>query len=247
MDNKRWMVCAVSVWLATVGYPAIVRATPVGLTEAVVAGNQELGSDFFAPDIRPAEDHTTGSSAAIPAPFLNPVLPSALSPDFLARPSIREWQIGSVNVTKRLSAGFNVREERDEWGIPDLGSSGSLSSGFDAGSVAQDIHASSNRLQGQFPRKSAMRMNFLKLDSEEFRMDVTQHPSRTGLRFHHMGTGLRVEAERRYINSATSVFVGVRLLEDRRVDPTIGCSVQSSTKNAFETRNFCGFRLRVGL
>jgi len=214
MDNKRLKICAVLFWLVATGTPLHARAgqadeakpeIPLSLTpEPPVQAiyGKDAGAD--SQTLRRISGPAAGDMA--PSTWLNP--------DFLARQPVREFQLGSVSFTKRLSAGVNFREERDELVIPDLGSSGSLSSGFDAGSVVQDIHASSNRLQGQFPRKSAMRMNFLKLDNEEFRMDVTQHPSRTGLRFHHLGTGLRVEAERRYINSATSVFVGVRLLED---------------------------------
>lgn len=222
MDNKRSSGFAVCFWLSAVSAPV----------HAFASQADEAKAEMPTPGISAVSD-----LAATPS----------LNPDFLARLPVRELQLGAVNFTKRLSAGVNLREEREELSIPDLGSSGALTSGFDAGSVAQDIHASSNRLQGQFPRKSSLRMNFLKFDNADYRLDVTQHPSRTGLRFHHLGTGLRIEAERRYINSATTVFIGVRLLEDRRLDPTIGCSMQSSSKNAFETRNFCGFRLRISL
>lgn len=165
--------------------------------------------------------------------------------DTVARGTQRELQLGSFQLTSTLSSGIRLRDERDELLIPDLGSaSAAFASGLDPGAIAQDIQASSNRLLTQYPKKNSLRMNWIQYSSSEYRLDVTQHPSRTGLRYHHLATGLRVEAERRLLNSATTVFVGIRLLEDRRFDPTVGCSLNTQ---ALETRHFCGFRLRVGL
>jgi len=174
----------------------------------------------------------------------------SLNPDLLARIPAKELQLGTLQFSTRWSAGVKLREERDDYGIPDLGSDLSIPSAFDPGAVAQDIKASSNPALTQYPRRNALRMNWIKFASEEVRMDVTQHPSRVGMRFHHLPTGLRIEAERRFINSATQIFIGVRLLEDRQFDPTVGCFLQTVSNpitGASESRNFCGFRLRVGL
>lgn len=169
----------------------------------------------------------------------------ALTPETFSRFPIRELTMGRQYGQGSVQFGVRLRQDNDPISIPDLGSGARIGESLDSAAIAQDIQAGSNRLLAQYPRKNALRMNWIQVNNAEYRVDLVQHPSRTGFRFHHIESGLRIEAERRLINSSTHVFVGVRLLEDRRFDPTVGCSISSG--GPAESRHFCGFRLRVGL
>jgi hypothetical protein len=166
----------------------------------------------------------------------------ALNPHQISRTPPSELNLEVTPLRDGWSYGVRLRTEAANAPIPDLGSRFNHA-GSDADALTQDIVSSRDPFVSM-PRSSALKLNWFSFQSPQLRMEITQSPSRAGLRLHHLPTGLRIETDRRMLSNATSVFVGVRLAENRHYEPSLGCSMNTGQT---EGRHFCGFRLRLGL
>ncbi len=156
--------------------------------------------------------------------------------------SAREYDLKLFEFPRGVKTGLRFRTESSDLSMPDLGGPSSFIN-VDAEALANDIGKPKERDLAAANTRS-LRSSWLNYANEDFRVDLIQSPSRSGVRFHHLATGLRFEAERKLLTGLSSVFIGVRLSEDKRFEPTAGCTY---THQNSDSRSFCGLRVRVGL
>jgi hypothetical protein len=154
----------------------------------------------------------------------------------------REYDLKLFELPRGVKTGFRFRTESSDLSIPDLGGPTSFIN-VDAEALANEIRKPKEQ-DLAFTNTKRLRSSWLNYANEVFRVDLIQSPSRSGIRFLHMATGLRFEAERKLLTGYSSVFIGVRLSEDKRFEPTAGCTY---TQQNNDSRSFCGLQVRVGL